>query len=217
MSYLFGKNALAAYTSSSLSQRKKILTNLGSFIRRIHVLKIPSQWVHHKHEVKDAQEWITWTKNRIKKYLTFAQHNLKPQYGLFLREKFKKFFSFLKNDLKFVQLHWDYHLDNILVDSQGNISGLLDFDNAMKGHDLAELGQTKYWLRFRLKDYQSFEYFFKGYGGEATERVKILINGYCLLHLVAVTRSIWPKRRKYNWIVKEHEKMLDEMMEMKEA
>jgi len=217
MNYIWGKNALSVYKNSSISKKRKILKNLGILMKRIHTLKIPSQWIHHKHEIKNKKEWINWTKNRIKRYLSFAKENLNLKHFLFLKKEFKNFLSLLRKDLEFVPLHWDYHLDNILVDSQGNISGLFDFDNAMKGHSLADLGQTKYWVRFTLKDFQAFEYFLEGYGKSFRDEEKNLIRSYCLLHLVAVTRSIWSKKRKLKWIIEEHKKILDELMEMKET
>ena len=216
MTYIKGKNALLAYRNSSISKKRKILKNLGVLMRRIHTLKIPLRWIHHKHEVRNKKEWINWTRNRIKKYLSFVKENLEPDYYLFLIEEFEKFLPLLRTNLEFVPLHWDYHLDNVLVDSQGNISGLFDFDNAMKGHSLADLGQAKYWVRFTLKDFQAFEYFLKGYGKSVGDKERVLIRGYFLLHIIAVTRSIWLKKKKLKWIIKEHKKILDELMEMKE-
>ena len=215
MKYIGGKNALSVYKNSSISKKRKILKNLGILMRKLHVLKIPTQWIHHKHEVKNKKEWINWTKNRIKRYLSFAKENLNLKHYLFLKKEFKNFLSLLRKDLEFVPLHWDYHLDNILVDSQGNISGLFDFDNAMKGHSLADLGQARYWLRFSLKDFQAFEYFLEGYGKSVRDKERTLIRGYCLLHLVAVTRSIWSKKRRLKWIIEEHKNILDELMEIK--
>ena len=98
-----------------------------------------------------------------------------------------------------------------MVSSNGEILGIFDFDNAMKGHNLADIGQAKYWLRFRSNDYKNFKYLLRGYGLKRDNKNEILIMGYFILHLIAVNRSIW-KKKKLDWVIKEHYKILDELM-----
>ncbi|HLC78473.1 MAG TPA: aminoglycoside phosphotransferase family protein [Candidatus Nanoarchaeia archaeon] len=212
MEYINGKNALLAYKSGSSELKRNLLTNLGKLMRKIHQLEIPEFWIHHRHEIKNKKEWIKWTELRIEKYLKFAQANLDVKYYSFLKEEFIKFSSLLNKDIEFVPMHWDYHLDNVLVNDQEKIIGVFDFDNSLKGHNLADIGQTMYWLRFQVNDYRNFIYFLKGYHKKTTEKDRILIRGYFLLHLIAVTRSIWSRKRKFGWIISKHKKILDEIM-----
>jgi hypothetical protein len=37
-----------------------------------------------------------------------------------------------------------------------------------------------------------------------------LIKGYYLLHLLAVSRSIWFKKKRLSWIIDKHKVILDE-------
>jgi Ser/Thr protein kinase RdoA (MazF antagonist) len=208
-----GENALELYNKSPNKIKQKLLENSGKLLRRLHKIKIPEFWIHNKHEVKSEKEWIKWTQLRVKKYLKFAKENLDKKYYDFLKEEFQDFLRLLKKDVNFVPLHWDYHLSNMITTKKGEVVGLLDFDNAMKGHSFADIGQSKYFIRFWSKDYENFDYFLKGYGVKNKEQEK-LIHGYFLLHLVAVTRNIWGKK-KYNWIFKKHHKMLDEVMKLK--
>ena len=164
MDFMKGLDALKLYNGSSQSMKKEILINFGKLLRRLHDLTIPEFWQHHSHEIKDKHDWIIWTKKRIKKYLIFAKENFSKEYFEFLRERFNELQLSLISRFDFVPMHWDAHLSNILLNSRGEIVGFFDFDNALKGDNLAELGQVKYWLRFRSKDYENFKYFLKGYG-----------------------------------------------------
>lgn len=211
MEFINGKNALDVYNKSSLKVKTKILLNIGKLLKRLHSLSIPDFWVHHKHEVRDVKDWLKWNKLRVRKYLEFAKENMDDKYYLFLKNEFMLFIKVLNKNIDFVPMHWDYHLSNILVSSEGNILGLFDFDNAMKGHNLADIGQAKYWLQFRSNDCENFKYFLKGYGLKNNNETDVIINGYFILHIIAVSRSIWKKRR-LNWIIKEHCKILDSLM-----
>ncbi len=213
MEFLDGHTAEVAYKHASSHQKKLILTNVGKILRHIHLLKIPVFWKHNKHEIISKWAWFSWTNDRIKKYLLFSQKYLKSYYP-FLKKELSDFEVLLNKQSKqitFVPLHWDYHLGNVNVDKNGCVTGVFDFDASMKGHHLADIGQTKYWIRFRTKDPKNFPYFLKGYQRKTTETEQKLIHGYFLLHLLAVTRSIW-KRRKLAWIIREHKLILDELM-----
>jgi len=192
--------------------RKNILLNAGKVLKRIHSLKIPAFWVHQHHEIKTEKQWKKWTILRVKKYLAFSQKKL-PTYYSYLEKELNVFLEVLEKEkkIKFVPLHWDFHLSNLNVDSSGKITGVFDFDNALKGHNLADIGQTAYWIRFHTKDYRNFKYFLKGYKNNFSKKELQLIRGYCLLHLLAVTRTIWHKQPRLTWIIKDHKKILNEL------
>ena len=211
MEFIKGKAGLDVYNKSSLKVKSRLLLNMGKLLRRLHNLPIPAFWVHHKHEVNDIKSWLKWNKVCVMKYLKFAHKEMDIKYYLFLKKEFNLFLNTLNQNIDFVPIHWDYHLSNVLASSNGEIVGIFDFDNAMKGHNLADIGQAKYWLRFRSNGYKNFKYLLRGYGLKIDNKNKILIRGYFILHLIAVNRSIW-KKKKLNWIIKEHCKILDELM-----
>ena len=215
MDYSFGEVASKIYQKANPQLRKKILIDVGRKLKLIHSLKIPPFWVHQHHEVKNKEEWKKWTKLRIEKYLTFLRNKLSNYYD-FLEKELDEFWKILeKEKIDFVPLHWDYHLHNLNVDSKGKVTGIFDFDNAMKGHSLADLGQSAYWLRFEMDDYKNFNSFLKGYKNKFTKKELKLIRGYYLLHLLAVTRSLWFKQKRLGWIIDKHKKILDEFITQK--
>jgi|TARA_Y100000310_G_C20549354_1_gene747247 aminoglycoside phosphotransferase (APT) family kinase protein len=210
MDYSSGEVASKIYQKAKLQLRKKILLDVGRKLKLIHSLEIPSFWVHQHHEVKNKKEWKKWTKLRIDKYLTFLKNKLSNYYD-FLEKELDEFWQILeKEKIDFVPLHWDYHLHNLNVNSNGKVTGIFDFDNAMKGHSLADLGQSAYWLRFEMNDYKNFDSFLKGYKNKFTNKELKLIRGYYLLHLLAVTRSLWFKQKRLGWIIDKHKEILDE-------
>jgi Ser/Thr protein kinase RdoA (MazF antagonist) len=215
MDYSSGEVASKIYQKANSKLRKNILIDVGRNLKLIHNLKIPSFWVHQHHEVKNKEEWKKWTKLRIEKYLTFLKNKL-SNYSDFLVKELDEFWKILeKEKIDFVPLHWDYHLHNLNVNSKGKVTGIFDFDNAMKGHSLADLGQSAYWLRFEMNDYENFDSFLKGYKNKFTNKELKLIRGYYLLHLLAVTGSLWFKQERLGWIIDKHKEILDEFKQQK--
>lgn len=215
MEYSSGDVASKIYEKGNQSLRKKILFNAGKNLKKIHKLKIPSFWVHQRHEIRNQEEWKNWTRLRIDKYLSFFRKKLADHYDFFEIE-LNEFWNILKDkELDFVPLHWDYHLSNLNANKKGDITGIFDFDNAMKGHSLADIGQSYYWIRFKLNDNKNFESFLKGYKKHFTEKELTLIKGYFLLHLLAVSRTIWFKKPRLSWILDEHKIILDKFKQHK--
>jgi len=215
MDCLSGQVASEIWETASIENQQIILTNSGTVLKKIHDLKIPSFWNHQKHEVASAKEWVDWTSLRIEKYLIAAEENLDEEAVDFLKKAFKRLQNLyeLHQDFRFVPLHWDYHLWNINVDENFNISGLFDFDNAMKGHDMADLGQTVYWLiiQQKLLRKELFKSFFTGYGTlSALDREFIYL--HFLLFLGGVMRSICPKDN-LRWLNKIHIEVLKECIQ----
>ncbi len=215
MDYSYGEVASKVYEKADTKLKKQILIDAGQKLKLIHSIKIPSFWVHQYHEVRNKEEWKKWTKLRIEKYLDFLRNKLDDDYD-FLEKELSEFWIILKKEkIDFVSLHWDYHLHNINVNIKGEITGIFDFDNAMKGHSLADLGQSAYWLRFEMNDYKNFNSFLKGYKNKFTTKELKLIRGYYLLHLLAVTRSLWFKQKKLGWIIDKHREILKELKNAK--
>ena len=159
MDYSSGEVASKIYRKANSQLRKKILIDTGRKLKLIHNLEIPSFWVNQHHEIKNKDEWKEWTKLRIEKYLTFLRNKLSNYYD-FLEKDLDEFWKILeKEKIDFVPLHWDYHLHNINVNLKGEVTGIFDFDGAMKGHSLGDLGQSAYWLRFEMDDYKNFDIF----------------------------------------------------------
>ena len=210
MNYVKGENAIELYNKSTDKVKRKILFNHGKLLKKIHSLKHGDLCIHNKHDATNIKLWIKWTRSRAKKYLNFAKNNFAKKYYRFLKNELSEFLKLLNEDSNFVPLHWDYHLANLIVTKKGKIAAILDFDQAMKGENFSDIGISKYFLRFDSDDSENFKYFLKGYGVNSKTHEE-LINGYFLLHLMAVTRSLWTKK-KYSWIINKHYMMLDEIM-----
>jgi Ser/Thr protein kinase RdoA (MazF antagonist) len=215
MDFVHGNTALEVFKKSNLNIKKRILRNAGKELKKIHSLKIPSFWIHHRHEIKTSSEWRSWTNKRIVKYVEFIKNKWPDLYpGI---EKELDFFRHLLKTSKFslVALHWDYHLSNMNVSKQGLITGIFDLDNAMKGHNLADIGQTAYWLHNHLGSNQYLKFFLEGYKSNKlnfSNKELNLIKGYEILHILAITRTIWFRQKRLGWLIKKHKKMLKEIL-----
>jgi Ser/Thr protein kinase RdoA (MazF antagonist) len=211
MEYSLGNVASNIYKNGNQNLRKNILFNAGKSLRKIHKLKIPPFWIHQHHEIKNQKEWKKWTRLRIDKYLRFFRRKF-GSYFDFLEKELNEFWEILNDEkIDFVPLHWDYHLSNLNVNSKGEITGIFDFDNAIKGHSLADIGQSNYWLRFNFNHQGQFKEFLKGYGKKFTKKELKLIRGYSLLHLLAVSRTIWFRQKRLDWIINKHKEMIEEL------
>lgn len=188
-----------------------ILSSIGAALKRIHNLEIPQFWTHEKHEINSQKEWIEWTDMRINKYLIAAKEIVNEETFDFLTKKFQRLQELynIYPDFRFVPLHWDYHLLNINVDDGGEVSGVFDFDNAMKGHDMADLGQTMYWLIMKqnISNSEVFEYLLRGYG-EVSQVDREFIYLHFLLFTAAVMRSKWA-RDDLRWLTEKYLEVLD--------
>lgn len=195
MDCLPGNVASEAWETATIENQCSILINAGAMLKRIHDLKIPPFWIHQKHEIASQKEWIEWTRLRIKKYLVAAEINLDKDLVDFLKIKFTRLQELYDthSDFHFVPLHWDYHLSNINVNEKGEVVGVFNFDNAMKGHDMADIGQTVYWLALqKVSKAEEFENLFMGYG-KLSQVDREFVYLYFLLFLAGVMRSTWPK------------------------
>lgn len=214
MEFIPGKVASDVFRGAGPVVKRRLLRSAGSLLRRIHGLRIPSFWVNERHPVSNKQEWKQWTRGRVSKYLAFSRSKKFGRHD-FLERELTDFLRMLYAErIDYVPLHWDFHLSNLNANRKGEVTGVFDFDNAMRGHSLADLGQVLYWLRFRFGDRGTFEHVLKGYKGAFTRKQTRMVRAYCLLHLLAVSRTIWNKRR-LRWIIEEHERMREEFVNSK--
>ncbi len=123
MEYLKGEQAEEILPNSPEKIKIKILKNAGELLRKLHMMPIPKFWKHFKHEVKNNEEWIKWTRQRIKKYSKFSKENLDDEYYKFLKGEFEKLSRILSKNIELVPMHWDFHLGNILANKKGDILG----------------------------------------------------------------------------------------------
>ncbi|MEX0934221.1 MAG: phosphotransferase [Candidatus Saccharimonadales bacterium] len=204
-----GEVATTAYKQADKQVKKTILSDSGLRLGQIHGLKAPDFWVHHRHEIKSREEWIKWTNLRIGKYLKFSQEHLKDYYHIIKNEL--SIFQMLLGgtEIDFVPMHWDYNMSNFNVYDNGYISGIFDFDNAMKGHSLADIGIALQWFESEFNNSKAFRYFLDGYKNNISEEEAKLIKGYCLLHLLATTRSVWDRQESLGWIIDRNKRILN--------
>jgi aminoglycoside phosphotransferase (APT) family kinase protein len=211
MDCLPGYTATEVWETVSKEKHLTILNSIGVVLKRIHDLEIPKFWTHEKHEITSEKEWIEWTGIRINKYLIAIKEIVNEEAFDFLTKKFQRLQELYNTypDFRFVPLHWDYHLSNINVDDSGEVSGVFDFDNAMKGHDMADLGQIMYWLIMKqnISNSETFEHLLNGYG-EVSQVDREFIYLHSLLFLTAVMRSTWA-RDDLRWLSEQHLGVLD--------
>lgn len=210
MDYVGRKNLLEIYNPSSKEVRKKVLYGAGKLLRQVHSLKAPFYWRHYKHNVEDGVQWISWTKIRVRKYLLFTRKKLGKKRYFYLKNEFERLLRLLESEryMKVVPLHWDYHLENVVCSDKSNRISIIDFDNVMKGHNLADIGQFYEVLIQDAKGEHDFTSFLNGYDLKITSKHKEMVFDYFLLHLIAVLRSIWLKKR-LRWLIKDKLRTLD--------
>jgi aminoglycoside phosphotransferase (APT) family kinase protein len=211
MEFIEGLPASTLYKKSGVMIRSKILFNAGETLAKIHSLKIPPFWTHCEHEIRNKEEWRKWIDLRVKKYLNFFKNKSKIDFK-FINQEMSNLNNLVSNeDIDFVPLHGDYHFSNINVNKKGEITGVFDFEGSLKGHSLAEVGQTMYWIRFMLDNSEGGDSFLKGYKDKFSTKDRQMIKGYTILHLLAISRSIWPKQNKLGWIIDKHIEILKDM------
>lgn len=191
--------------------RSKLMRNFGKNLLRIHSLKnIPNVWQNFKTPIKTPNEWKEWILTRIDKYLLFFNDKLSQKQP----EKVAIQLNFLKAyinevDMQISPLHGDYRLGNVLVDKNAKLLSTLDFENAMPGDRLADLGQAVYWQIFKFgNDTELIDSMLNGYFENYDYKTKQVIFTYALLHLLAVTRTNW-NNQELDWLKKKHFEMLD--------
>jgi aminoglycoside phosphotransferase (APT) family kinase protein len=211
MDYLGGKTASDIFEKLSDINKRTFLENAGKLMKRIHRIKSLPFWKNSKYNLNNREEWISWKKTEVYGCISFFKYKLRRQIPE-ISKRLGEFLSLLeKSNFNLSSLHWDYHSSNMTIDDSGKIKGIFDFDNALRGHNLADIGQTAYWLRFQLKSREYFRYFLKGYGSLSKQDLK-LIEDYELIFLLIKTKSIWFKKKRLGWITEIHKKMIRELL-----
>ena len=191
--------------------KSNILVDAGKVLSNIHKLEIPEIWIQNKHAITSVGEWIDWTHSRVKKYLDFFEGKLTREQLIYLTKQFLEFRNLSDTNFGLVPLHWDYHFSNMNATEDGTITAVFDFENAMKGHNLADIGQTLYWYVEQTKGISGFNSFLEGYNASLTQQDKKLIWAYFLLFLLAVMRTNW-KKKHLCWLIEENTKFLNEII-----
>lgn len=212
MTFLKGRSAISFYNKSTKKVQERILHELGKHLKVLHSLRIPRYWSHFSHKIPSTKEWRSWTKNRSKKYLAFAKSHLSPEEYKFVKAELSNFNVVLeKTKFKLVPLHWDFHLGNVSAMGDGKVTGIFDFDCAMKGHALSDVGQFYSTLILKTRDPSRICALLKAYNPRLTKNDEILIQGYALLHDLAVLRSNFHKER-LKWLMDKYVNNLQKRM-----
>jgi len=212
MEYIDGKVGTDALIQVNDSDKSIIMKQAGLNLRRIHDIKaIPNSWKNKKVEIRNYDDWRKWTKKRIRKYLRFClEHFDKIMYEKIQSRLMNLEKQLNSKDREIVPLHWDYHLGNVIFDSNYKIITTLDFCCAMPGDLYADIGQTLYWQLIKIKTKNHFDDFLYGYKKSYSKTEIALIENYYLLHLLAVTRSTWDKQ-ELAWLKEMHLTLLGEI------
>jgi len=152
MDYVTGCDVSDSWVTLDPTAQSAVLFSMGALLRKIHSLEPIDSWVDQKHHITTTIEWEDWIHQRVVKCTDAARVNVPgrlyeylAQKGTQLRDKYIKGSAYT-----IVPMHWDYHFSNISV-TGSDVTGVFDFDNAMRGHALADIGQAMYWLALQEK------------------------------------------------------------------
>lgn len=148
-------------------QRALSATTLAQFLKKLHTFPVriaQENGVQHDH--RNLTD-IALRKEKIRKFTSDISHHLKnDEY-----RAISNYLDMLKMDRvrqKYVLLHGDLHFKNMLTDSNGRVSGIIDWGDINIGHPACDLNVVYSFLpQYARSD------FFKVYG-DVDEETKVL-------------------------------------------
>ena len=143
----------------------KVLQQIGDFLRQVHAITAQQYGYLGAHQpMKPQDTWheafaIMWSK-MIRQIMEIEAYS--EEEGQFLLELFDTYKDVFQREVKSSLLHMDVWAQNILINSSGKVTGLLDWDRALWGDPEIE---------FAVLDYCSISEpsFWYGYGQERDE------------------------------------------------
>ncbi len=159
MEYLPGTPLSEAWISHSLQE--KVFEQTGRYLRELHTNCVTNQfgYLGEHHPMEPQNRWdqafrIMWNKliDDIVSCGVYQQTDAE-----LARQALEKHFQLFNRDIPSSLLHMDIWSQNILIDEQGNITGIVDWDRALWGDPEIE---------FAVLDYCGFNNaaFWRGYG-----------------------------------------------------
>ena len=118
------------------------LKQLGGYLRQIHDITAEQYGYLGAHRPMEPQEsWVNafeimWSR-MIKQIVEMEAYS--PQQGAHMIKLFNQYRSVFERDVPASLLHMDVWSQNILIDADGNVTGLLDWDRALWGDPRSNL------------------------------------------------------------------------------
>ncbi|MFN7161316.1 MAG: aminoglycoside phosphotransferase family protein [Candidatus Gracilibacteria bacterium] len=190
LEFIPGETALEYLRNTDNEGKKAIFRSIGSSLSQLHALPIQPFWFRKTYPIQTSEDWDLWLKERLDKVEVYSHANLSQDIYDYTSSILSNFKQQLKasSHLPIVAMHGDFHLENVHVDASGHITGILDFDTAMRGKSYGDTGRFLYSLLLHdthyIYDPQEFDAFLEGYNILKTTENLLLIHGYFLLMLL---------------------------------
>jgi len=142
------------------SDKDEINYQIGIYNKQLNSIRNQKFGYFGQHD-KQGENWFEVFKSIVQDAISDAERlnidlKISGEYIIYLLERDKRYFEDVKIP-KFV--HWDLWAGNIFI-SDGNITGIIDFERCLWADELMEVG-------FRTYGYN--KHFFKGYGLETLD------------------------------------------------
>lgn len=125
--YIEGENLYSKWHLLNDLERRDIIFQLCSILKIINDEPIEDFAYKFKQDLNYA--WKNYMIEKIENSLSIIkQKKLLDEQIITKIEKYVKMNSFVLEEFEYCLVYWDAHFDNILVDSNNNISGILDFE-----------------------------------------------------------------------------------------
>mgnify|MGYP006288374819 CR=1 FL=1 len=148
MEYLEGTALSQAYWMN-ISQRKKVFRKVGEYLQEAHAITSPQYGYLGAHQPMEPQAtWWEAFKIMWNKMIEDIHHT-----GLYSEEESRKFRALLaeskahfapRSEIPASLLHMDIWAQNILVNRQGEVTGIVDWDRALWGDPEIEYAVLDY-------------------------------------------------------------------------
>ncbi len=206
---IMGQPGHLAYAASSNEIQKKLLDNYFDLLQELKFVSINGQYgqlVADSHEKIQTTTWNEYIKIKLQKTLEKTtrnpDHNIKN-----LDQLFDKFFKeewprINKNVAKNL-VHGDLFLENIMVNQQGQVTGLLDFGSlSLIGDHLIDVAALTYTVTISDEvDKTAETYLLKKTKQKYSNKLK-LIRVYTLFYCLLFINSLTYDPRTYAWCIK---------------
>jgi len=180
---------------------KKLIVKAGEYLAKIHSIKFKKfGWIVGKNIEPKFNKWIDFCEYDLKlKLKNLKKYNPDKDMIKKLKQYFKENKSKINIKTKPCLIHKDYHFSHILV-NKGKISGIIDVEWAMSGHNELDLAKSLMWMfngnkeleKLFLKGYKKYHKLSKDFE-KRREIYEILISTSSLLFSCQLKNNKWLK------------------------
>lgn len=217
LEFIPGDTALEYFRNADTEERKTVLNSIGHLLSQLHNLPLQPFWFRKTYPIRTSDDWDIWIKERVHHVETYTTKTFSDDTQGYIFSHLSDFKKHVDetSHVPIVSLHGDVHLENIHVNETGEITGMLDFDTALRGKSYGDTGRFLYSLLLHDTHYeyspQEFDDFLKGYNVEKTEKNMALIHGYFLLMLLEKYEIFAKEQNKKRFA--SHERVLEALVQ----